>query len=629
MKAKRGKVLIGNDGSPLAGRERSKEVIKSLPWILLSPILILHFLFLRSLFAPAIATPDANGYWAQGSLLFTTGRTWFTPESDVQYIGDHWFVTDSGRYFSQYPPGLSVLVGLVYRLFGFRASVWINPVLATMSLIGLYLLSRRLLGPWWGVAGVFVLAMNPVFNQHALWCFAHMAVTFCLVWGLFFLVRWSEWGKLWEIFLAGLLFGYIPTIRYPEALFAIGVAIFLLGHLRSRKRIGLHYLAAISGAALPLVPLLIRNQLAFGAFYRTAYALTHEQTAFGWEYFKSHFVSYIRGLQGVGVGLFFPLGVMGMTMMGWVLRWRRVGVLWVMLSVPSTLLYMAYYWSPHMAPMRFLLPTFICYILAGVWLLARVTDRTSTLLKSSVVAVVLLLQFIWGGFSNIPELKQLHYQKEVLARVTDALEHTIKHGDVLIAHPQILQHLDFVRHWRLMDPRVLLPVQRLDRPMQRRAPPNAPMPMQAEKQRIQDEKYSGLDPEEKEHKIAQDLLAWTGEHKVYYMGTESELQNMQGAMFNSCSFKVMARIPLPTPPLLPEPERTPGIAARRPMGNRRFPPGGPDIDRFRPAGGGPRQGFPPRPIGGPMGRWGFLEDTKELVIAEWIYSTHTFPTSVE
>lgn len=163
------------------------------PWACLG--LILHFLFLLRLFAPAIATPDANGYWAQGSLLFTTGHTWFKPESDVQYIGIHWLVTESGRYYSRYPPGLAVLVGLVYKLFGFKASVLVNPILALLSLAGLYLLFRRWLGPWWGIAGVLVLAINPVFNQQALWCFAHMAVTFCLVWGLFFLARWSERGR--------------------------------------------------------------------------------------------------------------------------------------------------------------------------------------------------------------------------------------------------------------------------------------------------------------------------------------------------------------------------------------------------------------------------------------------------
>ncbi len=184
------------------------------------------------------------------------------------------------------------------------------------------------------MAAVFVLAANPVFDQQAVWCFAHMAVTFCLIWGLFFLVCWSERGRLLEAFLAGLFLGCIPAIRYPEALFVLGVAVFLFWHLRSRKRIWLHYAAAVAGAALPLVPLLIRNHVAFGAFYRTAYALTNEQTGFSWAYFKSHFVGYIRGLHGEGVGLFFPLGMIGMTMMCCVRRWRRAGVLLLMLDGP-------------------------------------------------------------------------------------------------------------------------------------------------------------------------------------------------------------------------------------------------------------------------------------------------------
>src|SRR5690349_14348454 len=51
-----------------------------------------YALLLWAYWAPAIVHPDANGYWAQGSLLMTTGRTWFRPESNAQYIGMHWLV---------------------------------------------------------------------------------------------------------------------------------------------------------------------------------------------------------------------------------------------------------------------------------------------------------------------------------------------------------------------------------------------------------------------------------------------------------------------------------------------------------------------------------------------------------
>jgi hypothetical protein len=42
-------------------------------------------------------------------------------------------------------------------------------------------------------------------------------------------------------------------------------------------------------------------------------------------------------------------------------------------------------------------------------------------------------------------------QQQVLAQVTDALEQHTQPGDVVLARQQFLQHLDFVRQWRLAD----------------------------------------------------------------------------------------------------------------------------------------------------------------------------------
>jgi 4-amino-4-deoxy-L-arabinose transferase-like glycosyltransferase len=166
---------------------------------------------------------DANGYWAQGSLLRQTGHTWFRPENDLQYIGMHWLVTEDGRYFSRYPPGLAVPIALAYGACGPLAYRLFDPLLATLALLGTFLLLRKFVGPWYPLAGVLLLAINPIFNLHAQYHYAHMAAACLLVWGLLFLVRWARNGALKEIFLAGLIFGCVPTVRYPEATFALGV----------------------------------------------------------------------------------------------------------------------------------------------------------------------------------------------------------------------------------------------------------------------------------------------------------------------------------------------------------------------------------------------------------------------
>ena len=107
-------------------------------------MLLVYVTLLLTRFAPAVSEPDDNGYFAQGTLLVTTGHTWFVPQSDAQYIGMHWLITADGKYISRYPPGLAVVVALVYAVGGYAATTLINPALSLLALIGTYKLARRL-----------------------------------------------------------------------------------------------------------------------------------------------------------------------------------------------------------------------------------------------------------------------------------------------------------------------------------------------------------------------------------------------------------------------------------------------------------------------------------------------------
>ncbi len=307
------------------------------PWLVSGLLMAGYAAVLARHFAPAISTPDANGYWAQGSLLTTTGRTWFVPQSDVQYVGMHWLVTPDGRYFSRYPPGLAVPIALVYRLFGPSATVLINPALALAALLGMFLLTRRLVGPWWGALSIVLLGGSPDFVRHSLQNDSHMAVTALLIWGMWLLLRWHQDSRWTDIFLAGIVLGAIPTVRYPEALYALGVGAMLVVSLWRQPRRWPQAAIGLAGALVPVVPLLVRNQLAFGALWRTAYSLTHEQTGFSREYFRAHAVDYLQALNADGVGLFFGLGLAGMALL-WFRRDLRPWAAFLSFAVvPTTL----------------------------------------------------------------------------------------------------------------------------------------------------------------------------------------------------------------------------------------------------------------------------------------------------
>ena len=417
--------------------------------------------------------------------------------------------------------------------------------------------------------------------------------------------------------------GAIPTIRYPEAIFGAAIVAFLLWHWPSRPHIWFDYFAATVGAAIPILPLLVRNQLAFGAFWKTAYALTNEQTGFAWDYFEEHSSTYMHQLSGEGVGLLFGLGIVGVTWMCGVKHWRATGVMLALLIVPVTVLYMSYYWGPEMSggTMRFLLPTFVCYVAGGVWLLSHATEKVSSASSVSTALVLLVAQAVWGIPQSLSSTEYLRYRKQVLAKVTDALEQQTQHGDVVLARQQFLQHLDFVRQWRLADQALMRGQIGMGRFFNFQDNSDAPSWRQVEKERQRAEKFAGMTPTERERYAANDIHQWAGNHKVYFVGIQRDIrQTRGGGFFYPDSFKIIARIPLPEPPPQPRNEELMGVGSPREQnqtsgGQNTQPPSLAGRFPSTQQGGKPRFG---RPGGGMFGP-AFLQGEKELVIAEWRY----------
>ena len=368
------------------------------------------------------------------------------------------------------------------------------------------------------------------------------------------------------------MLGSIPVVRYPEALFALGVVAFLVLCWRSQSRVPLHYAAALGGALIPLIPLMAYHQFAFGAVWRTAYSLTNEQTGFGWSYFREHFARYIHQMHGQGIGLFFPFGLVGMVLLCGERRRRALGWLLVLVAAPVTLLYMAYYWAPQRAmagTMRFVLPTFVCYILAGLWAVAACAARLSAAGRRVLVALLLVVQGIWSGAAGLADARTTH-SRRALVVLTDALEQHTQQGDVVMANRQVLQHLDFVHKWRLVDLDLLWGRGGGRRgPGRRNRDPDAPAPMQAEKQTLEAEKYGGFGAFRRERAVAWDVRDWARGAEVYLLGGDEEIERLRGFYFGQATLEVVSRVALPA---APEPAHTPSLMGPGPAPGMPAPP---------------------------------------------------------
>ncbi len=567
-----------------------------------------NFVFLMMYFEPAISTPDANSYFGQAKLIARNARTYFEPESIVQYIGFHWHQTRNNRYYAVHPPGFSAILAVVYKIFGPKASLLVNPAMASLSLLGLFLLCRIWVGQGWALLAMALMAFNPFANEHALFGDAHTPVVFLLIWALLLIARWTKTRSLWLALTAGLLLGTIATIRYVEILFCLAVGIFILLHFRRDKLFWYSLIAFTIGVAIPVCALCIRNQTAFGAFWKTGYEYALDEfnasATFGWIFLTNHYLPLLRMLMSEGCGLIFGLGVAGIAIMCTHSVMRKEGLLFAMLVVPVTLLYMSFFWRPDQQSMRYLLPTFYIYTIATVWLiqLAAGDNRLSAWVSS---IVLLLITILWGLQPSLRSMEHLRDQGAVLAKITSAVERSVEPGSILIANEAINQHLDFIGRWRLADGAILnlpeplppgiLAVSRNIRP--RRLPRNNDART----------KYSGLEDKELFDAFSQDVWQWAGNNrKVYWIASAQEVENFKQEFPAQDKLITIDKIELPAARL---------ARADMPIGFREQtrPMEGPMMQRKPSAGLTPR---PPEPQG-PNRIFDLILDGEPLLLVEW------------
>ena len=528
------------------------------PWARLALLLTAaHFGAALCFFAPAISTPDANSYYTQARLIAENGRTWMNTGSRAQYVGTHWKATPGGRYYCTHAPGLAAVLALPYRLFGTGGALLLSALLCSLSLLGLFLICRIFMSEPWALLGAGLMAVNPMANEHAFFGDAHAAAVFFLGASLFALLRWAATRSLRWAAAAGLLAGMGPAIRYPEAVLLPPLALFMVLHRERGKEFGRSLLAAGAGAAVPLAAVALRNQSAYGAFWRTGYALTGEQSAFGLEHLAAHAFPFLEKLMSEGCFLLFPLGVAGIAALCADRRRWKVGALAAMLAATITLLYMSYYTPPDPQSMRYLLPTFYVYAAAGVWLLSRLDRKHPLRVRAGCVLLVLGMG-LWGLPQSFLKVRMLTSRNAALAQVTRELEAHVPAGRILVSPQGLNQHLDAIGRWRLADAGVLRP--EVPPPL---PPGPGPYAGPGSARPAPRSVYGSAGGSELWSLFSRDLRSWAGPEGGVYMVADDGLRAALARLLPPDEKLILvARIRLPRlPPLPPPPPPIPGVLA--------------------------------------------------------------------
>lgn len=412
-----------------------------------------HLLFLIVHCPPSYPEPDANGYFAQARFLAENGRTYFKPESPLSYIGRHWLETADGRFYSRYPPGVGILTAIPYLFFDPKGGLYLTPILAGLTVLLFFLLCRFHIGGWVALAAALVYAVHPVVNQQALNWGAHTAVTFFLVLGMILLEFWWRSPTVWKAALVGLIFGAIPSLRYAEIVFGIGMALFMLYSVALDRR-GRWYdlLAALAGFAVPIGLLMWRNALAFGSPLLTGYGLTGEQqwgTGFSFAFFNSKWRDYVDLLMGPGMGLLCALSLAGLVALCARKRTRCLGILLLGIILPISIVYTAYYFGRGTTDwLRFLLPTLPVFLLAAFCFIDEYGSRPAA--RAGLVFLILAQIGLWLP-ETIERTSRTARNLKAIATATGFVRENVPAGAVVIADRRLQENLMYYPDLKLVD----------------------------------------------------------------------------------------------------------------------------------------------------------------------------------
>lgn len=491
-------------------------------WVGLGLLLAAHAAALSWAWGGAFSSPDANGYLVQARQLAESGTTALHPSSPAAFVDLQYLHVGDGEFRSRYPPGLAALQAIPYRLGGVPAALAVNPILALVGGLLLFLLVRRWAGPWPALLGVLLYVSLPVLSEQSLMGMAHVAVTTALLGALLLLDRWSERPSPGRALALGLVLGVLPSLRYPAVLSSVTVAAVVALRSRDSAEHRRTAWAAASGFVGLLVILLAHNTIAYGGPLTTGYSLTGEDTAFSVRYLGLNALGYLESIRAAA-GAVALAGIAGLLVMARVGHWRGRGLLLLLLTAAPTLLYGAYYWS--LTGPRFLLPVFAVFIVAAVCLVHLIRHRGLRVVVTVVLVTTHLTLAVRNGLPRVADLAgEIRTAEEVLSQLRAA----VPAGSVLIAPLPIRILAEPYGEWKLAEPSLLIGARpELVMPPLHDPPPGreAVTPLQPDKTTGLREPFVGLSDSSRVVQVIDELVRWSGaEREVFFVGGPEDLE---------------------------------------------------------------------------------------------------------
>ena len=211
--------------------------------------------------------------------IFKMGKLYVDPPSQKEFF-DYAHVINNVKWYSQYPPGHSLL--LMLGLF-FGVPWLIGPFLGTLSLFVFYLFIKNIYSDQrMTYLGATLLFLSPFFLFMSSSHMNHTSTLFFVMLFLYFYQRFLSSDSFLTALFSGLSLGYAITIR---PLTAVAIGIPFIGNLLicsfGKRRVNIRTLLAFfAGVSLMVFLLLLYNDLTNGSPFLFGYQKKYQALGF-------------------------------------------------------------------------------------------------------------------------------------------------------------------------------------------------------------------------------------------------------------------------------------------------------------------------------------------------------------
>jgi 4-amino-4-deoxy-L-arabinose transferase-like glycosyltransferase len=216
-------------------------------------------------------TYDEYNYLYQAN-IFSQGKLFLEVPEVFRPFKENFMILHDSKLFSKYPPGFSLILamGVLLKIPGL-----INPLIAVLTLIVLYSLTKSFLGPKYGLLSVIIISTTPYFLAYSASYYSHPTALLLTALILLIIRKYELTSQLHYLFLLGLVSAYSSLTRPLDSFCVIVPSYLYLAYVLYKKEDLKKMSYPILTYATVFALFLIYNYILIGKITIATYPIIH------------------------------------------------------------------------------------------------------------------------------------------------------------------------------------------------------------------------------------------------------------------------------------------------------------------------------------------------------------------